>query len=109
MDFHHVNSSRHHALHAGLETTKNHLELLVCHFVGEIKHVVMEFFAAFLHLASREKLRKSIRVVFRMEDLKADFGPVGVERIREGFESRDLGVHEEFRSWGEGWDGDDVA
>ena len=54
----------------------------------------MEFFAAFLHLASREKLRKSIRVVFRMEDLKADFGPVVMKRIREGFESRDLGVHE---------------
>ena len=72
-------------------------------------HVVVHLLAYAHHVLFLEQLDQGVHVVFRMEDLHADLGAVGVYAVCQILEAGDLAVVEQAGSGGEGGHGAHVA
>ena len=78
-------------------------------FVGEEHHIVVQTLPHFVHFALHKQSVDRIYVIFRVENLRAQLGTIGVDAVSESLKGGNLAVVKQFRGGGEAVDGGNVA
>ena len=78
-------------------------------FVGEEHHIVVQTLTHLVHFALHEQGVDRIYVIFRVENLHAQLGAVGVDAVSQGLEGGNLAVIKQLGRGGEAVDGGNVA
>ena len=78
-------------------------------FVGEEHHIMVQTLPHFIHFALHKQSIDSIHVIFRVENLSAQLGTVGVDAVSKRLKGGNLAIVKQFRGGGKAVDGSNVA